>query len=747
MTAALSNSANNLQKSIDAAFDSAMNLQIAGRLELAEPLYRSILRAQPMHAGANYCLGMLLVQQRRPAEGSPYLLAAVNNQPQVAEYWLGYLEALLIQGMRATAAEILALGREHGLSGDATEDFARRLETPPPAPAASEPQFLNAVPAIQQTCAPSPPAQLLPMPTRLGAAARRRRANAISRAEAAVMALITEGRCSEALPLARAMTERFPECGTGWKMYGAMLWSAGQRPEAIEATRVSVRLLSEDAEAHKNLAVLLNQTLALEEAEAHLHRALQMDPNCAPAHLFLGHNYQMQGRYAEARTALQQALALQTNQDSLDAAHSLLLFVLNNDPSIDADTLFAEHRRVGEQLERIERPQTPRPVHDRNPDRRLEIGFVSADLYSHSVGHFIEPVLAAWKDNPDLRITAYYNNNIEDAVNQRLRGCVSRWRPVRELTNAELEARIVADGIDILIDLSGHTASHRLAIFARKTAPVQASWLGYPSTTGLSTVDYYLADKHFLPRGEFDRFYTEKIVYLPAAWPFEPSPSAPAVGALPALASNYVTFGSFNRLAKINEASVKLWSCLLRAVPASRMLIAGVPAELAERRLTKWFEAEGIIRERLSFHTFSDQSHFALHNAVDIALETLPYSGCTTSNHALWMGVPSLTCVGTTPASRLSAANLGQLGLQEFIAVDAADFVAKGLRWVTDLTALAQLRAGLRTRWQNAPARDGGFVAAGMELALRRMWQRWCAGLPAESFEVSAQQAASKAAQ
>jgi predicted O-linked N-acetylglucosamine transferase (SPINDLY family) len=738
MTAAPSNSSHSLQEPIDKAFDRAMSLQISGRLDLAEPIYRSVLKVHPMHAGANYCLGMLLVHQRRPADGTAYLLAAVNNQPEVAEYWLGYLEALLMQDQRATAAEILALGRQHGLSGDATEDFARRLETTPPAPAASQPQVQDV----------SPPVQPLPAPMPLRAAARRRRANAIRREAAAVMALINKERYSEALPLARAMTERFPECGTAWKMYGAMLWSTGNKSEAIEATRVSVHLLPQDAEAYKNLGVLLNQTLGLDEAEANLRRAVELDPNCAPAHLFLGHNYQLQGRYADAREALQKAIALQTSESVFDPAHSLLLFVLNNDPSVDADALFAAHRRVGEQMERIERPLAPRPVHDRNPGRRLEIGIVSPDLYNHSIAHFIEPVLSAWKNNPDLRVTAYYVNHIDDYVSQRLRGYVSRWHPVEHLTNAELERLIVADGIDILIDLSGHTASHRLGVFARKPAPVQASWLGFPSTTGLSTVDYYLADKYFLPPGEFDRIYTEKIVHLPAAWPFQPSPSAPPVSPSPALASNYVTFGSFNRIAKINEASVKLWSRLLRAVPASRMLIAGVPVDLAERRLIKWFEAEGIIRERLSFHAFSDhESHFALHHAVDIALETLPYSGCTTSNHALWMGVPSLTCVAMMPASRLSAANLGQLGLQEFIAVDAEDFVAKGLRWANDLPALAQLRASLRTRWQNAPARNGGFVAAGMELALRRMWQRWCAGLRAETFEISAEQAASKAAQ
>jgi predicted O-linked N-acetylglucosamine transferase (SPINDLY family) len=756
MTAALSNSPETPRKSaIDAACERAMELQIAGKLHLAEPIYRSVLESQPTHAGAHYCLGMLLVQQRRPADGSPHLLAAVNSEPRVADYWLGYLEALLLLGENAKASEILSIARQRGLSGDAVEDFARRLEA-----AGSAPATLAAAAAPTAAAAPAAAPTLevaassSTAPRKMSAAARRRREQAIQRQENAVMALVNQGLFREALPLARQMTERFPECGVGWKMLGAMLWSIGNEVEAIDAMQTSVRLLPKDAEAHKNLAAAVNKRQRLDDAEIHLRRALQIDPSYAPAHLVLGHNYQLQGRYAEARRSLESAIAAQARDNSagLDPARSLLLFVLNNDPSVDADTMFAEHCAVGAYLERTERAAMParapsRSAHDRNPERRLNVGLVSADLYNHSVGYFIEPLLAEWQRSETVRTTVYYVNKIEDAVSQRLRGYVSAWSPVSDLSSAQLEQRILDDGIDILIDLSGHTALHRLATFARKPAPVQASWLGYPNTTGLSTVDYYLADKHFLPPGEFERYFTEKLVYLPAAWTFNPSSRAPEVNQLPALAAGHVTFGSFNRIAKISEPTVRLWSRLLRAVPGSQLLIAGVPLDTAQRRLIPWFAEEGIPQERLGFHTYSGQEHhFALHHRVDIGLEPMPYSGCTTSNHALWMGVPSLTCVGPTPASRLTAANLGQLGLEDFIAKDPDEFIAKGVRWANDLSALANLRAGLRARWQAAPARDAGFFAAGMELALRRMWQRWCAGLPAESFEITAEQAASKAA-
>jgi predicted O-linked N-acetylglucosamine transferase (SPINDLY family) len=729
----------------DEACARAMQLQIAGRLDLAEPIYREILHAQPAHAGANYCLGMLLVHRRRAADAVPCLLAAVHAQPQVADYWLGYLEALLLLGEKAVAMQILSLARQHGLAGNAADDLERRLEATvsgEPIPAAAIPADPPPIPAVATLTA-----------------AQRRRAKEIQRRENEVLALVKQERFREALPLAREMTELFPEYGIGWKMLGAMLWAIGNEPDAIDAMQTSVRLLPQDAEASKNLAAAVNKQQRFMDAELHLRRALQIDPNYAPAHLVLGHNYQLQGRYAEARRSLQSAIVAQgdATHTDLESARSLLLFVLNNDPSVDAESLFAEHCEVGRWLERTERAAAPggRRPHARRPRaaretdaaRCLKVGFVSADLYGHSVHHFIEPLFAAWQGNEALRTSVYYVNKVEDTVSRRLRGYVSAWNPVLDLSTAQLAQRITADGIDILIDLSGHTALHRLGTFARKPAPIQASWLGYPNTTGLSTVDYYLADTHFLPAGKFDRYFTEKLVYLPAAWPFEPSRNAPPVAPLPALGAGHLTFGSFNRIAKINEPTVMLWAKLLSAVPGSRMLIAGVPLDIARDRLVPWFAAGGIGQERLSFHAYlGEERQFALHNQVDIGLEPMPYSGCTTSNHALWMGVPSLTCVGTTPASRLTAANLGHLALQEFIATTAEEFVAKGLRWSNDLAALAHVRATLRARWQAAPARDAVFFAAGMELALRRMWQRRCAGLPPMSFEISAAQATSKAA-
>jgi predicted O-linked N-acetylglucosamine transferase (SPINDLY family) len=502
--------------------------------------------------------------------------------------------------------------------------------------------------------------------------------------------------------------------------------------------------LPEDAEALCNLGTALAKIPRLDEAERWLLRALKIDPVFAAAHVKLGTVYQLQGRYGEAEISLRRAMALYPDEyvAANDTPHSSLLFMLNHDPGVQADALFAEHCRVGAYLEGGLRHSQPQRRPRAEAARCLQVGFVSADFRYHSVASFIEPILRCWRRSERLRITLYHNNPIEDEVSRRLRGYVSRWHTVFDLSNAELVARIREDRIDILIDLAGHTAMHRLRVFAHKPAPVQVSWLGYPATTGLQAMDYYLTDRHFFPKGEFDRYFTEKLVYVPAVWTFDPSALAPPVNRLPALTLGYLTFGSFNRLGKINETTIQLWARLLRALPTARKLIVGIPLEQKHRVLIDWFAAAGITRERLGFHPWTDtETHLKFHNQVDIALESTPYTGCTTSNHALWMGVPSLTLAGSTPASRLCAANLGHLGLDEFIAASPDEFVAKGLYWAGRLDALADLRAGLRSRWQRSPARDSAFVAAGIEVALRRMWQRWCSGSPPQSFEVTAAEA------
>ncbi len=698
----------------------AVKLQLAGQLERAERIYRELLETQPRHPAANHCLGMLHVQSGRPAAGLVFLFAALESSPQIPDYWLGYLEALLLAGQREGAHAALAIARQGGLTGEAVDNFAQRLA----ARSDGTPQSAD------------PPAAVAP---RIARADRRREERVVGRQEIAIQALLKQGRFAEGLELARTMTERFPEQGLGWKVLGALQWAAGNISEGLTAMQTSARLLPQDAETHANLGATLTKLERFADAEPCLRRALEIDPGFAAAHVHLGDWYQMQGLYREAEASLRSATAVQSGGGTTDndLRHSSLLFVLSHSPTQNAQALFAEHRRVGAILEADARVSRPHHRNTREPDRRLRVGWVSGDLCNHAVAHFIEPVMAQLQHRSLLQLNAYYNNPVEDGVTRRLRGYFAHWQPVTGLSDAQLARKIIDDEIDVLIDLSGHTSLNRLRTFARKPAPIQASWIGYPGTTGLRAMDYYLADRHFLPPGRFDGQFTEKLVHLPANVPFQPYEPAPPINVLPALETGSMTFGSFNRVGKINADTIAMWSQLLRALPGSRMIVGGLPRDGREQALIDRFVSEGVARQRLTLHGRGTMdAYLALHQQVDICLDTYPYSGGTTTIHALWMGVPTLTLAGPTPPARQGAAILGQLGLDAFVAATCADFVAKGSYWAAHAGELAEVRAGLRDRWRRSPARKPEVVADSLERAIRRMWTRWCAGLPAESFQI-----------
>jgi predicted O-linked N-acetylglucosamine transferase (SPINDLY family) len=452
--------------------------------------------------------------------------------------------------------------------------------------------------------------------------------------------------------------------------------------------------------------------------------------------------YVHQERYSKAQISLQRGIALNPGyydkEDGL-LVHSNLLFLMSHDSELPAEALFAEHCRVGDCFEAGLRETRPQHSNDPNPDRRLRVGFVSGDFHNHTIACLIEPVMRLLGRYAGVELHAYYSNTVEDDVTHRLRASVHHWQPVAGLSDEELARKIMDDAIDILIDLSGHTMLNRLRTFARKPAPIQISWCGYPGTTGLQAMDYYLADRKWLPPGQFDRQFTEKLLYLPATVPFQPHAAAPPVNPLPALTNGHLTFGSFNRLGKINASTIQLWSQLLNAVPNATLLIGGMALDARQPALLAQFAAHGIARERLSFHPrCAIETYLGLHHRIDLCLDTHPYSGGTTTNHALWMGVPTLTLAGHTPAARQGAALMGHLGLDQCIAADAADFLAKGIYWSEHLPELAELRAGLRERCARSPVQQPEVIVAALERTLRHVWRRWCQHLPPESFDSTA---------
>jgi predicted O-linked N-acetylglucosamine transferase (SPINDLY family) len=678
---------------LDTACSKAMEVQVAGHLDLAQQLYGAILGAAPLHAAANYGLGMLHVQARRPVDGLPYLKTALQARLDAEEYWLGYLEALTLAGQTEAARNILALGAAQGLAGRAVDDFAGRLDA--------------------------------------------KRDQEVLDQENSLRSLLQQQQQPPALASARSLTERFPDRGFGWKILGALLLEGGG-DEAITALKNAVRLMPRDPEAQANLGLALAKAGQFQAAEVCLHEALEVEPEFAAAHYRLGVTYEMQGRFTEAAASLRRGLGQRSNQLTHEDAKcfSNLLFLTSHDASVGADELFAEHRRFGAYVENHVSQTRPRYLNDRDPERCLEVGFVSGDLYEHSVANFLEPMLAQLNGRGGMNLHAYYTNTVEDDVNRRLRAQVARWNSVRNLSDAELEMQIRNDRIDVLVDLSGHTRFNRLTVFARKPAPIQVSWLGYPGTTGLRAMDYYLGDRRWLPPGRFDRLFTEKLVYLPDRWTFQPHLHAPPVNSLPALEKGHLTFGSFHRAEKINSFTLGLWSDLLLALPHARLLLAGAAVGRGKDILLERFAARGIGPGRLTFHDRCPLDRYlALHHQVDIALDGQPYAGATTTMHSLSMGVPTLTLAGATSMAHAGAGILANLELDSFVARDAHDWIAKASYWAAHPSQLAELRAALRERLGRFPVGQPNVIAAHFEAALRHMWKRWCANRPAISFD------------
>jgi predicted O-linked N-acetylglucosamine transferase (SPINDLY family) len=715
-----------------------------GRLDEAEASYRRVLEITPDNAEAHYNLGNILKELGRLDEAEASYRKALEIKPdfvevhsnlgntlkelgRLAEAEASYQRALQINPDYAAAHSNLGIIlHELGRLDEAEISYRRALEI--------EPNYADAHSNLGIT--------LKGLGRLDEAEASYRRALEITpdcaEAHYNLGNILKElGRLDEAEASYRRALQIKPDFVEVHSNLGITLKDLGRLAEAEASYQRALQIKPDYAAAHGNLGITLKELGRLDEAVASHRRALQIEPNNANTHNNLGDSLQYMNRLNEAEASYRRALEI---DPVFDMAHSNLLFCLLHNETADAEMLFSEHLRFGEQFEAPLRTSWPQHSNSRNPDRCLQVGFVSGDLRDHAVASFIEPVLAHLARYPQLSLHAYANHSMDDSITQRLRGYFAHWYPIVGLSDAALAEKIRADSIDILIDLSGHTAKNRLLVFACKPAPVQASWMGYPGTTGLSAMDYYLADRFFLPLGEFDSQFTEKIVRLPAGVPFLPFKGAPPVNALPALSNGYMTFGSFNRLSKLSRSVIALWSQLLRALPDSRMVLGAMPQDGKNDTLIDWFAQEGIARERLSFHPRSGMEHYlSLHHQVDICLDTFPYNGGTTTLHALWMGVPTLTLAGSTTAGRPGVTILSHAGLDEFVAYDAADFVQKGLPWAGNLAALSDIRAGLRERFAQSAMGQPAVVAAGVERALRIMWQRWCAGLPPESFEVSLQ--------
>ncbi len=526
------------------------------------------------------------------------------------------------------------------------------------------------------------------------------------------------GRYDEAIACYRAALDRAPRYLEALGNLGVVLQLAGDLDAATGCYRRVLAEKPDDALAWTHLGTALAAKGRLTEAVAAHERALALEPGLAEAHNNLGIALKDQGRLGEAAAAYRRALALRPDDPRI---HSNLLLSLIYDPAIDGSTLLAAHR---EWAVRHEPAATAAFPNTREPERVLRIGFVSPDFYSHSVASFFEPVLAC-RDRTRTVVVCYSDVVAGDEVTARLREMADLWRDVAGLGDAALYERIRADRIDILVDLAGHTAHNRLPVFARRAAPIQVTWIGYPATTGLSRIDYRITDRWADPPGTADRWCSERLLRLDCGFLcYGPPRDCPAPSA--AGRGGPVTFGSFNNLSKIGDEVIRIWARVLHAVPGSRLLLKS--RQLADpdlrARLAGVFADYGIAPKRLDLRgRIADRAaHLALYREVDVALDTFPYNGTTTTCEALWMGVPVVTLEGKLHAGRVGVSLLERAGLGDCVARSAEEYVAIATRLAKRRPAPAELRRKIAA----SPLTDATTFAEALEATWRKIWSRWC---------------------
>jgi predicted O-linked N-acetylglucosamine transferase (SPINDLY family) len=529
------------------------------------------------------------------------------------------------------------------------------------------------------------------------------------------------GRYTEAIACFDGILRHAPQLPALHRWRGFALGQLGRGEEAWHEYQEALRLEPNYHEVLAGLANLLFLNRHIEEAETYLLKALSLSPDSSAYHNDLGRVYRQQGRMEEAVACYRKALELEPGNL---AAVSNILYGLCYVDHISPEDCANEHRLFAGRYYAI---PANRPVQrkTRMPDKPINVGYVSSDFGTHSVSYFLEPVLIH-HDLRRVKVFCYSNRGVPDETTHRIKGLGVVWRDIMGVSAEDVAAMMAVDGIDILVDLSGHSAGHRLDIMALKPAAVQASWIGYPHTTGLSQIDYYISDNLCDPPGMTDHLYSEKVWRLPRIFScYLPPMEFPIVTDSPLLNDNCITFCSFNNFAKVNEFTIELWATILRNVPNSRFVLksAALGGSTLQEAVCRQFAQHAINPERIVLLPFaaSTMEHLAHYNQVNIALDTFPYHGTTTTCEALWMGVPVVTLAGSSHLSRVGVSFLHSVGLGDLVAETPHEYVACATRLAFDSHRLMHLRSRLRLMIAQSPLMDAAGVTREVEEAYLQM--------------------------
>jgi predicted O-linked N-acetylglucosamine transferase (SPINDLY family) len=708
-----------------------------GDLDGGTVILRQLLKRAPEHVEAHFNLGRALLERGKEEKALTHFKRTVALAPNVAEAYF-YLGLTLVR-LHRQAESLAAFEKAIELRPDLAEahlnlgNVLNELGRFEPAIAyferalALKPKFAEAFNGLGNC---------------LRSLARLREADTCFRKAIALkpeyaephqglgMALNDLGRYDEAcshFKQAIVLRPDFVFAFTGW---GHALHEMGQINAARACWEKAIELEPKDAAAHAGLGNEFSAANEHTKALASFKRALRLDDKNVTALHGLGGEMFSWGGYAEGLAYLEKAVALVPENFM---CRSGLLFNLHYHPRLSAVELASRHRAVGEDFEATFKSRWIGHGNLPDPVRPLRVGFVSGDFRRHPVGYFMADLIPNLK-LAGLELYAYANQWKNDDLTERIKPQFAAWRECRVLSDDAMAEQIRADGVDVLVDLSGHSAGTRLLAFARKPAPVQVTYLGYPDTTGLTAIDYILGDPRMFPAGE-ENLYAEKPWCLPdTSLCFTPPDLPVEVGPLPALDNGFVTFGCLNKAEKAsNEAVTEIWAGILHAVPGSRLLLqnktysdAGIAALVYSR-----FAEQGIEADRLELvGKLSWREHLEAYNRVDIALDPFPYNGTTTSVEGLWMGVPLLGLKGDRLVAHMGESILHTMGMTEWIAADKAEYVTKAVAFAANLPALAGVRAGLRQRLLGSPICDAPRFARNLEEAFRGMWRAWCEQQP-----------------
>ena len=570
------------------------------------------------------------------------------------------------------------------------------------------------------------------------------------------VALAAAHEFDQAADAYRRATQLRPAYAEAHNNLGSVLRDLGRVDDAIDSYRRAISLRPDYAEAHQNLALALQQQDRLQESLAAFQVAVKLKPNDPRLLYNLGIAYNDAGdldrailchrralsfdpRSFDALTGAARALkdagmideslaayraALSIKPDP--AAHSRMLFTMHYQADITPAQIFTEHRRWNDLYAKPLAPEIRPHTNARDPDRKLRVGFVSADFHDHPVGRCLLPILQH-HDRANFEITCYASAPRNDDVTRQMKSLAEHWCDAFTLSDPQLAQQIRDDQIDILVDLAVHTAGNRLLAFARKPAPVQVTWLGWPGTTGMDAMDYRLSDPYLDPPGENDSNYSEKTIRLPDSfWPYFPIEADVDPNDLPALRNGYITFGCLNNFWKMNDRVVGMWADLLTAVQSSHLILR-TPQGAPRQRLIDKFCSRNVDPARLEFGDRAPRhDYWKIYHRIDISLDTTPYGGHTTAMDSIWMGVPVISLAGALPVGRAGVTISNNIGLPELATRTPDSYIQTAATFAQDLPRLTDLRESLRLRLQNSPLMNAPQFIHNLENAFRTMWRAWC---------------------